>query len=527
MFSRYFLVVFYVSILLGASFAASQNMIKDDFRVNSNGSGFEHRLPDIDMDTTGNCCIVWEILRDTDYDIYAQRFDCEGEFSGESFLVNDQSLKNQKNPSIAKIPSGEFLIVWQDLKNGNYDIYAQLFEFSGDTIGINFIINDDPGTSSQQEPDCDFGSVFVVCWMDKRGGSEDIFMQLFDSLGNKVNSNLKVNDDSDSVQIRPKVATNLSGNFVVVWQDKREGDYDIYAQRFDSLGNSLGSNFKINDDFSSSYQGFPKVDMDSSGNFVVVWQDQREGYYDVYAQFYNRLGQGMSSNFVVNDDTGSSYQGHPDVAMSSEGNFIVVWEDKRNGDSDIYAQRYDSNAHAQGGNYRVNGDFGSFEQTEPSAATDGQRICFVWQDNRLGGTDIFAKVVEWGWTDIREQVEMENPQKNIMLFQNYPNPFNPFTTISFTVHGERKSENGSIPITQKSVYGSQFMVHSPIHTTLTIYNVLGQRVRTLVNEEKTPGYHQVIWDGKDDKGKEVASGIYFYKLKTKEYTKIKRMLLLR
>ena len=84
------------------------------------------------------------------------------------------------------------------------------------------------------------------------------------------------------------------------------------------------------------------------------------------------------------------------------------------------------------------------------------------------------------------------------LYENYPNPFNPSTKIPFTVHGSR------------------FMVHSPIHTSLKIYNVLGQKVRTLVDEPKTQGSYEVIWDGKDDEGKDVASGIYFYQLTVRQ-----------
>ncbi|MFQ6093554.1 MAG: FlgD immunoglobulin-like domain containing protein [bacterium] len=52
----------------------------------------------------------------------------------------------------------------------------------------------------------------------------------------------------------------------------------------------------------------------------------------------------------------------------------------------------------------------------------------------------------------------------------------------------------------------------PVHTTLKIYNILGQMVVTLVDEPKVPGYHSATWDGKDSNGKDVASGIYFYRL---------------
>jgi hypothetical protein len=91
------------------------------------------------------------------------------------------------------------------------------------------------------------------------------------------------------------------------------------------------------------------------------------------------------------------------------------------------------------------------------------------------------------------------------LWQNYPNPFNPVTGIQFTV--------GSQP--------------SPAHTTLKIYNILGRLVRTLVDEEKAEGSYTVYWDGRSDKGKEVSSGLYFYKLEAGHFTDVKKMVILR
>ena len=121
------------------------------------------------------------------------------------------------------------------------------------------------------------------------------------------------------------------------------------------------------------------------------------------------------------------------------------------------------------------------------------------------GSGLYKTLEETG---VEEEQEAQLPEK-ISLYQNYPNPFNPTTTIHYTVHG------------------SQFMVHSPIHTTLTIYNVLGQKVRTLVDEFKLPGEHRVIWDGKDEKGNPVSSGVYFYKLKVGDFSQVKKMLLIK
>jgi hypothetical protein len=95
--------------------------------------------------------------------------------------------------------------------------------------------------------------------------------------------------------------------------------------------------------------------------------------------------------------------------------------------------------------------------------------------------------------------EAEIPE-SFSLIQNYPNPFNPETDISYALPSDCK-------------------------VNLTIYNLLGQKVKTLVNEPQTAGYKTVHWGGKDEQGNLVASGIYFYKLNAGEYTDTKKMVM--
>lgn len=88
------------------------------------------------------------------------------------------------------------------------------------------------------------------------------------------------------------------------------------------------------------------------------------------------------------------------------------------------------------------------------------------------------------------------------LYQNSPNPFNPETEISY-----------QIPYDQQ--------------VTLEIYNMMGQRVVTLIDYHQEGGYHKVIWNGKDDSGRIVGSGIYFYRLKTENFEATRKLVLLR
>jgi len=103
--------------------------------------------------------------------------------------------------------------------------------------------------------------------------------------------------------------------------------------------------------------------------------------------------------------------------------------------------------------------------------------------------------------------DKSNLPEKVFLSQNYPNPFNPSTSIQFKVWSLEFGE--------------------PIHATLIIYNLAGQKVRTLVDEKKLPGNYQVIWEGRDDKGKKVSSGIYFYRFKAGDHFELKKMIMLK
>ena len=95
-----------------------------------------------------------------------------------------------------------------------------------------------------------------------------------------------------------------------------------------------------------------------------------------------------------------------------------------------------------------------------------------------------------------------NKPKNFSLHQNYPNPFNPETSIHFTVPKMSR-------------------------VTLAIYDILGRKIRTLVNETKAAGSYNVTWKGKNNQGQPLASGLYFYKLQAGEFSATKKMMLLK
>lgn len=111
-------------------------------------------------------------------------------------------------------------------------------------------------------------------------------------------------------------------------------------------------------------------------------------------------------------------------------------------------------------------------------------------------------IIEWGEPDQSSSIVFDDHPNNYDLEQNYPNPFNPTTIVAF-----------SIPTAQA--------------VKLEIFNIRGQLVTTLADQFYEAGHHQIEWDSRDHIGDPVASGVYLYRVKTGDFTKTKKMVLVR
>jgi hypothetical protein len=137
----------------------------------------------------------------------------------------------------------------------------------------------------------------------------------------------------------------------------------------------------------------------------------------------------------------------------------------------------------------------NYRWTVPQIATENARIRII-QDNT--GNDYSDNSSEFIVTDTPSSLELsgQNP-KSFTLHTNYPNPFNPVTMINY-----------ELPITN--------------YVNLSIYNLLGQKVETLVSERREAGFHQVEWDASG-----FPSGVYYYKIQTGKIQDVKKMVLVR
>jgi hypothetical protein len=158
--------------------------------------------------------------------------------------------------------------------------------------------------------------------------------------------------------------------------------------------------------------------------------------------------------------------------------------------------------------FRVNNaTLEEFKVTPFEATNPGHRLSLVYNDWSSGRpiVDHANPEVEGNVISLKNPGPAPGPDlvpKVYSLEQNFPNPFNPSTTLAYSL-----KEAG--------------------HVTINIYNILGQNVRTLVDEYQNAGSYTKVWDGHDDAGNEVASGVFFYRIKSGDFTDIKKMVLMK
>lgn len=475
------------------------------------GTTVAQHSPDVARDGKGNFLIVWQHNLPFS-DIYFQRYDSTGVALGGNTGASNTVpfFTSQWSPEVAMNPSGSFVIGWADSRiYDNPDIYFQRYDSSAVAQGLNQNANDDPGTALQNSPSVaiDINSDFILVWEDYRNGDPDIYYQQYNSAGIPQGPNIKANDDLGTAdQEYPSVITDENGGFIIVWQDKRDGNSNIYYQIYNSSGVAQGVNKKVNDDSGSADQMHPSIAADENGNFIIVWEDWRNGNPDIYFQLYNSSGVAQGNNVKSNDDIGTTWQRLPKVDINGEGKFVIVWEDYRFGwdNPDILGQRYYSDGAPWGENYRIVTNGPNFGEKAPAVSTTSGAIIFSWIDNRDstdGNWNVFGKIATWDWdgaVSVKEQAggHARKPQ-NFALSQNYPNPFNPSTTIEF-----------DLPKTSE--------------VSLKVFNILGEEVATLVSDRLSAGSYFYEWDASG-----LASGIYLYRLQASDYVETRKMVLMR
>lgn len=512
-------------------------------------------------DADDNFQAVWTELTSTHSDIQTNMFNSSGVGQlAQELQVNDDVIGAvSSSPVIASAAEWYKLVAFVDERNDAGDIYVQTVSNASIIAGSNQKVNQDIEIQLQNQPAIG-GSIparkALVAWVDSRDvlalSGQRIYGRYTDDVGTMPGDEFMISDSgATAVKKSPKVALLDDGSGLVVWIDSRMSPSQVYGQVLGSDGTLIGSNFQISSELTDTLITSVSLSKNSAGDFYVSWINQTidgaeingrvvdaggtpQASYSWASSIINlSVGEGVvavrangnllagftgaenpKKVFIAEFDTLGNeitapteisdaplpYAEDPSISVSNNDYVSLSWTDKRNGKKQVYYQVLDDALQPVGVNSPASAVDLPYMVTPATHAIYG-RAFYVWVDPRADGDNIYCGIVVYLPTDVDDGNNVIVPEA-YSLAQNYPNPFNPSTEI-------------------------QFVLPRNTDIKLAVYNMLGQHVKTLADGILSAGEHRVTWDATDERNNRVASGIYFYRLETSEYTALRKMILLK
>ncbi len=319
--------------IFGQQFDPNYRPVGGEFQVNTTSSGNQAE-PAAAMDAAAGFVVVWHgpgLTAEDKEDIFAQRFDSNGLPLSDELPVNNYTGDKQFYPSVALNNDGTFVVVWESVnfpEDGDKAIFGQLYDSNGVRIGDEFVVNAEPSVCRYPDVAADANGNFAVVWLEDKSRNS-IMAGLFDPNGAPLTDTFKVNTISFSSVTRPSIAMESAGYFAVAWDGdpKLAGLDDIHARLFDPNGAPLSEQFFVNSTFEGP-QRYPKVAMNDRQEFVIVWEtrtDPNVNERDIFGQRFNNFGTTLGDEFLVNTYTEGD-QRNAVAVLGEDGHFITAWQ---------------------------------------------------------------------------------------------------------------------------------------------------------------------------------------------------------
>jgi hypothetical protein len=348
-------------------------------------------------------------------------------------------------------------------------------------------------------------TLLVAIWIQANPDVDhfSIFGQLFTSSNEFIGSNFKINDqyriDVDC-GFDPVIHPLHSGDgFAVVWMDHPYHVGDIYGQIFNLDGTPRDSSFSITGDYPHYIAGLYNfsMDMDSSDNILTCFSAWDDSYkWNIYYGWSDLNGTALTDiDTIINIPFDVRELSWVNCNISDEGRSIITWqafEDNRR----VFCQRFDNDHSPMGLPFCVSHSDRSTDQDYQYSFIHEDRIYSFWNESH----SIWGSIIEFDNPPV--SIAYNSEIKTFSLSQNHPNPFNPTTTI-------------------------RYQLPAVSDVQMIIFDISGRKIRQWSYQNQSAGTYEITWNGKDQIGNPVPSGVYIYGIEAGEYVHSQKMVLIK
>lgn len=311
----------------------------------------------------------------------------------------------QESAQISSDGTGGAIMVWDDDRGSDCDIYAQRVNSTGDVQWAANGVAICTGDEGQYKPQIssDGTGNAIITWLDDRDAVDsydwDIYAQRVDSTGDVqwITNGVPICTVSGS-KVEPQICSDSTGGAIITWVDSRSTNNSVYGQSVNSSGDLQWAANGVPISTTTGYMGTVQICSDGTDGVIITWQDERSfGNRDIYAQRINSTGDVLWTTNGEAICVANGYQGFPQICSDGLNGAIITWRDQRLGPSHIYAQRINSSGKVQ---WTANGEVisvASDVQTDQQICSDGFNGAYItwhtWVFNASFESDIYAQRV--------------------------------------------------------------------------------------------------------------------------------------
>jgi len=292
---------------------------------------------------------------------------------------------DSERPAIAVDTNNNVHITWHDERDGNKEIYYTKLDNNGNTLVDDTRVTTDSAGSWYPAIAMDTNNNVHITWYDKRDLYIEIYYTKLDNNGNTLVNDTRVTSHSAGSVGSPTIAVDTNNNIHITWKDWRDGNDEIYYTKLDNNGNTLVNDTRVTTDSAAS--ACPAIAVDTNNNVHITWEDWGVGSPEIYYTKLDNNGNTLvDATRLTSDSPGSQY---PKIAMDTNNNVHITWCDSRDGTwPEIYYTKLDNNGNTLVNDTRVTTD--SAASACPAIAMDtNNNVHITWYDDRDGPYEIY------------------------------------------------------------------------------------------------------------------------------------------